>query len=115
MGTGGQPVGDDENSVSGARMRMWARVCVSVDIIWNAMCCMGCMCVNMCASHVLSGGSSGGEAALIASHGSLLGIGTDIGGSLRIPAHFCGIFAFKPTPARITFHGMASPFVGDGT
>merc|ERR1712212_1333909 len=47
------------------------------------------------------GGSSGGEAALIASGGSILGIGTDVGGSLRIPAHFCGLAALKPTSRRI--------------
>ncbi len=46
------------------------------------------------------GGSSGGEAALIAAGGSLLGIGTDIGGSVRAPAHACGIAAFKPTTGR---------------
>jgi len=47
------------------------------------------------------GGSSGGESALIASGGSILGIGTDVGGSLRIPAHFCGLAALKPTSRRI--------------
>lgn len=47
-----------------------------------------------------SGGSSGGEAAIIAAHGSPLGIGTDIGGSLRVPAHFCGIVSLKPTMPR---------------
>ncbi|CAG2113554.1 unnamed protein product, partial [Medioppia subpectinata] len=45
----------------------------------------------------ISGGSSGGEAALIAAAGSLMGVGTDLGGSIRIPAHFCGIFGHKPT------------------
>uniref|UniRef100_A0A3Q1GXV8 Fatty acid amide hydrolase n=1 Tax=Acanthochromis polyacanthus TaxID=80966 RepID=A0A3Q1GXV8_9TELE len=44
-----------------------------------------------------SGGSSGGEAALIGGGGSLLGIGSDLGGSIRIPASFCGICGFKPT------------------
>ena len=47
------------------------------------------------------GGSSGGEAALIAGGGSILGLGTDIGGSLRIPAHFTGICGFKPTNGRL--------------
>lgn len=43
------------------------------------------------------GGSSGGEAALLAMHGSAFGIGSDIGGSIRAPAAFCGIYGFKPT------------------
>uniref|UniRef100_A0A3Q2V3J6 Fatty-acid amide hydrolase 1 n=1 Tax=Haplochromis burtoni TaxID=8153 RepID=A0A3Q2V3J6_HAPBU len=43
------------------------------------------------------GGSSGGEAALIGGGGSLLGIGTDLGGSIRLPSSFCGICGFKPT------------------
>lgn len=44
-----------------------------------------------------AGGSTGGEAALIALRGSLLGVGTDIGGSVRGPSAFCGIYGFKPT------------------
>ncbi len=48
------------------------------------------------------GGSSGGEAAIIAAHGSPLGLGSDIGGSLRCPAHACGIVALKPTSGRLT-------------
>lgn len=47
------------------------------------------------------GGSSGGEAALIAAGGSALGLGTDIGGSSRNPAAFCGICGFKPTAGRL--------------
>ncbi len=46
------------------------------------------------------GGSSGGEGAIIAAGGSPLGFGTDIGGSSRIPAAFCGIAGFKPTQGR---------------
>lgn len=46
------------------------------------------------------GGSSGGEAALLASDAAAVGLGTDIGGSLRIPPGFCGIYAIKPSPGR---------------
>uniref|UniRef100_A0A3P8S2Z3 Fatty acid amide hydrolase n=1 Tax=Amphiprion percula TaxID=161767 RepID=A0A3P8S2Z3_AMPPE len=53
-----------------------------------------------------SGGSSGGEGALIGGGGSLLGIGSDIGGSIRIPASFCGICGFKPTAGRLSSQGF---------
>ncbi|KAF3690997.1 Fatty-acid amide hydrolase 1 [Channa argus] len=59
-----------------------------------------------------SGGSSGGEGALIGGGGSLLGIGSDIGGSIRIPASFCGICGFKPTPGRLSLRGMSSIYRG---
>jgi len=59
------------------------------------------------------GGSSGGEAALVAHHGSPLGIGTDIGGSVRIPAHYCGVYAFKPTPQRNSRKGLAVQRLND--
>ncbi|XP_054872897.1 vitamin D3 hydroxylase-associated protein-like [Amphiprion ocellaris] len=55
-----------------------------------------------------SGGSSGGEGALIGGGGSLLGIGSDIGGSIRIPASFCGICGFKPTAGRLSLQGVRS-------
>ncbi len=48
------------------------------------------------------GGSSGGEAAIIAAGGSALGLGSDLGGSVRIPAHFSGLAALKPTNGRLT-------------
>ena len=47
------------------------------------------------------GGSSGGEGALIAAGGSILGVGSDIGGSIRIPSHFNGIYGLKPGSDRI--------------
>lgn len=51
------------------------------------------------------GGSSGGEAAIIAAHGSPLGLGSDLGGSIRQPAHACGICGLKPTTGRLTTQG----------
>ncbi len=51
------------------------------------------------------GGSSGGEAAIIAAGGAPLGVGTDIGGSIRVPAHFCGIHGLKPTAGRVSLAG----------
>ena len=48
-----------------------------------------------------SGGSSGGEAALIAACGSPFGLGSDAAGSVRLPAHFCGIAGIKPTSGRL--------------
>lgn len=52
-----------------------------------------------------AGGSSGGEAAAIASGMSAGGVGSDGGGSIRVPAHFSGICGLKPTPGRIPATG----------
>jgi fatty acid amide hydrolase len=51
------------------------------------------------------GGSSGGEAAMIAAGGSPLGLGSDGGGSIRQPSHSCGICGLKPTGRRFTMRG----------
>ncbi|NXJ88526.1 VDHAP protein, partial [Corythaixoides concolor] len=48
------------------------------------------------------GGSSGGEGALIAGGGSILGIGSDVAGSIRLPSSFCGLCGLKPTGNRIS-------------
>ncbi|MGK4006607.1 amidase family protein [Sorangium sp. So ce1036] len=58
------------------------------------------------------GGSSGGEAAAIAAGMSPLGIGTDIGGSIRVPAHCCGIAGLKPTLDRWTNKGSNTALLG---
>lgn len=52
------------------------------------------------------GGSSGGEGALIAMKGSVVGIGSDIGGSIRAPAAFCGIYGWKPTSYTLPMKDM---------
>lgn len=51
------------------------------------------------------GGSSGGEAAIIAAGGAAFGLGSDIGGSIRLPAAFCGIAGHKPTGRLLPNHG----------
>jgi len=64
------------------------------------------------------GGSSGGEAAAIAAGMSAGGVGSDGGGSIRVPAHFSGICGLKPTPGRIPATGhfpvSAGPFASIG-
>ncbi|HLZ42366.1 MAG TPA: amidase [Candidatus Sulfotelmatobacter sp.] len=58
------------------------------------------------------GGSSGGEAAAIAAGMSAAGVGSDGGGSIRVPAHFSGICGLKPTPGRIPSTGHFPPSGG---
>ncbi|KAG7326171.1 hypothetical protein KOW79_009572 [Hemibagrus wyckioides] len=71
--------------------------------------------VNPCNLGKTCGGSSGGEGALIAGGGSILGLGSDIGGSIRIPAAFCGICGLKPTNNRISVRGLTSCVKGGKT
>jgi amidase len=58
------------------------------------------------------GGSSGGEAAIISACGSPLGLGTDAAGSIRWPAHCCGIAGLKPTHGRVPATGAFPPPIG---
>jgi len=59
-----------------------------------------------------TGGSSGGAAAALAAGVSALEIGSDIGGSLRVPASFCGVFSHKPTWGLVNQHGHVPPSPG---
>jgi amidase len=65
---------------------------------------------NLC-----SGGSSGGEGALIGLKGSPAGFGTDIGGSIRIPAAFNGLYGIRPSSGRLPYEGMANSMDGQNS
>ncbi|HLO04963.1 MAG TPA: amidase family protein, partial [Symbiobacteriaceae bacterium] len=58
------------------------------------------------------GGSSGGAAAAVAAGLSTLDIGSDIGGSIRVPATYCGLYGFKPTEGRVSGLGHIPPLPG---
>lgn len=68
--------------------------------------------VNPYNTSLSSGGSSGGEGALLALHGSCLGIGSDVGGSIRCPAANCGVYGFKPTAFRVPTDGWGYMMAG---
>ena len=70
--------------------------------------------VNPYNTDLSPGGSSGGEGALLALRGSFLGIGTDIGGSVRIPASNCRLYSLKPSIARTPNRGVEIWFPHDG-
>ncbi|KAF8801241.1 amidase [Phlegmacium glaucopus] len=59
-----------------------------------------------------SGGSSGGEGALVALRGSPIGVGSDIGGSVRIPAGFNGIYGLRPSYGRVPYAGSVNSLEG---
>ncbi|OJJ50111.1 hypothetical protein ASPZODRAFT_89951 [Penicilliopsis zonata CBS 506.65] len=58
-------------------------------------------------TRLTAGGSTGGEGALIAFRGSILGVGSDVAGSIRIPALCCGVYGFKPSADRVPPAGQA--------
>ncbi|KAI5861559.1 amidase [Durotheca rogersii] len=75
---------------------MW---CETENPIWG-------LTTNPASKDYTPGGSTGGEAALLSLHGSLLGWGTDIGGSIRIPSHMMGLYGLKPSSARLPYYGV---------
>lgn len=68
--------------------------------------------LNPSNTSLTAGGSSGGEAALIAMRGSPLGVGTDLGGSIRKPASFTGLYSLRPTSRRLPYAGASNIFAG---
>ncbi|KAJ8691825.1 hypothetical protein PTI98_011356 [Pleurotus ostreatus] len=58
------------------------------------------------------GGSSGGEAALLAYGGSRVGVGTDVAGSVRVPAHYCGVYSIRSSAQRFLKAGNATSMPG---
>jgi amidase len=62
--------------------------------------------LNPLNTAVTAGGSSGGEAALLGMRGSILGVGTDVGGSIRVPAMCEGLYGVKPSDGRIPYAGQ---------
>jgi amidase len=71
--------------------------------------------VNPHSNKLSCGGSSGGEGALIALRGSVLGLGTDIGGSIRIPAGFNGLYGLRPSHGRMPYNMLANSMEGQET
>ncbi|KAJ9640781.1 uncharacterized protein PV06_06983 [Exophiala oligosperma] len=71
--------------------------------------------VNPYNRNLTPGGSSGGESALIGFRGSVLGVGGDIGGSIRCPAAHTGIYGFKPTTKRLPSSGQRTHMIGKET
>ncbi|KAJ5698603.1 hypothetical protein N7462_000608 [Penicillium macrosclerotiorum] len=75
--------------------------------------------VNSFNHQLISGGSSGGEGALVGCGGSILGIGTDIGGSIRVPSNLQGLYSVCPTTGRVPWdcsflhqHYLVPPVAG---
>ena len=69
--------------------------------------------VNPFNRNLTSGGSSGGEGALLGLKGSCLGLGTDIGGSIRSPAANCGVYGLRPSSYRIPVKGWSCAMAGE--
>ncbi|KAL4934328.1 putative general amidase [Aspergillus undulatus] len=62
--------------------------------------------LNPLNRQLTAGGSTGGEGALVALRGSMIGFGTDVGGSIRIPAMCNGLYGFKPSQGRVPYGGQ---------
>jgi amidase len=68
--------------------------------------------VNPRNRKLTTGGSSGGESALVSFRGSCMGVGTDIGGSIRHPCSFTGLNGLRPSHGRVSYQKVANTFLG---
>ncbi|KAH8113206.1 general amidase [Phellopilus nigrolimitatus] len=68
--------------------------------------------VNPFNRNLTSGGSSGGEGALVGMKGSPIGVGTDIAGSIRVPSAFNGLYSLRPSSHRLPFEGLVGTLEG---
>lgn len=68
--------------------------------------------VNPRNRQLTTGGSSGGESALVTFRGSFLGVGTDIGGSIRHPCSFTGLYGLRPSHGRVSYQRAANTYLG---
>jgi amidase len=68
--------------------------------------------VNPRNRNLTTGGSSGGESALVSFRGSFIGVGTDIGGSIRHPCSFTGLYGLRPSHGRVSYQKVANTFLG---
>ncbi|GMT29190.1 hypothetical protein PFISCL1PPCAC_20487 [Pristionchus fissidentatus] len=108
----------EKNSVVVQRMLDSGAICLCITNVpevcmwWETVNTIYGRSKNPYDNRRITGGSSGGEAALIAAAGSLIGVGSDIGGSIRMPAFFNGVFGLKPTPGVIPLEGHLPPVSG---
>ncbi|KIX03209.1 uncharacterized protein Z518_06761 [Rhinocladiella mackenziei CBS 650.93] len=111
VGLVGKPAGQDELTVQQYRS-LGAIVYVKTNVPQSLMMSdsynhVWGQSVNALSRQLISGGSSGGEGALVGARGSVLGIGTDIGGSIRIPAALQGLFGLCPSVGRVPYRESA--------
>ncbi|EEQ34981.1 putative amidase [Microsporum canis] len=71
--------------------------------------------LNPWNNNLSCGGSSGGEGVMLALGASSAGLGTDVGGSVRVPAGFCGVYGLKPTHDRLPYREVANTNPGQNT
>ncbi len=82
---------------------------------WNTISDLYGPTRNPCDLGLSAGGSSGGDAAAVAAGMAAVGLGTDYGGSIRVPASFCGVWGFRPSTGRVPDVRILEPRHGPPT